>query len=128
MYPNTYRQRTNHYQSIQTQSYLDGATPHQLIQMLMDGFIARVNSAKGAIQQRDFETKSETISKAIGIIGGLRESLDFERGGEIAMNLSNLYEYMSSRLLVASTENNTDILDEMLSLMHEIKAAWDVIQ
>lgn len=128
MYPNSYRQRVNHYQNIQAKSYLEGATPHQLIQILMESFITRVTVAKHAMQQRDFETKSRTISNAIGIIGGLRDGLNFEQGGEIAENLSNIYNYISSRLLVASAENNVAILDETLSLMREIKSAWDAIQ
>lgn len=102
-------------------------SPHRLIQMLMEGFLARVNSAKGAIAHGDLEAKSIYISKAIGIVGGLNEALNHEQGGELAANLHQLYDYMNSRLLQASQENSEDKLDEVAFLMKDIKEAWDAI-
>lgn len=128
MYPSAYRQRANQYASIQSTSHVEDASPHQLIEMLMDGFLARINSAKGAIEQRDYEAKSTFISKAIGIVGGLNESLDKEHGGDIAANLSDLYGYMTTRLLMASAENSIEKLDEVSGLMREVKSAWDAIK
>lgn len=127
MYPSAYRQRVNQYASVQTNSQLDDASPHRLIQMLMEGLLARINSAKGAIIQKDIEAKNLYINKAIGIVGGLHEALDMEKGGEIAQNLYNLYTYMSSQLLKASIENNIEILDEVAKLMREVKSGWDGI-
>ncbi|MFA5984411.1 MAG: flagellar export chaperone FliS [Methylococcaceae bacterium] len=129
MYANLQRQHAaKHYANVHTESRLEDATPHRLIQMLMEGFLARVNSAKGAIDHNDFEAKAIFISKAIAIVGGLNEALDLEKGGEIAVNLNNLYDYISNRLLQASSENNTNILDEVTDLMKQIKEAWDAIK
>lgn len=128
MYPSAYRQQAHQYASIQVTSHVEEASPHQLIEMLMDGFLARINSAKWAIEQRDFEAKSIFISKAIGIVGGLNESIDKDKGGDLAENLSDLYIYMSNRLLLASAENNITVLDEVASLMREVKSGWDAIK
>lgn len=128
MYMQATRQKAGQYHNIQSETYLDEATPHQLIQILMDGFLARVNAAKGALQQQDFEAKSLFISKAINILGGLSEALDYQKGGEIAENLGSLYHYMQERLLTASAENSVEMLDEVHGLMREIKSAWDAIQ
>ncbi len=128
MYPAAYAQRVNQYTSVQTETHLTDASPHRLIQMLMEGFLARVNSAIGAVERKDYEAKSLYISKAAAIIGGLDEALDKEKGGEIAENLSDLYTYIKARLLDASRENSTEILTETSSLMREIKLAWDVIE
>lgn len=102
-------------------------SPHRLIQMLMEGFLARINSAKGAMAHGDMEAKGVYISKAIGIVGGLNEALNLEQGGELAANLHRLYDYINSRLLQASYENSEDKLDEVASLMRDIKEAWDAI-
>jgi len=128
MYPNTYKRAVNQYANVHNESGLEDASPHHLIQMLMDGFLARVNAAKGAMVRSDMELKSIYISRAVAIVGGLNEAVDFEKGGEIATNLSQLYNYMSTRLLQASRENNEEILDEVTSLMREIKGAWDAIK
>ena len=128
MYPSAYKRGVNQYANVHNESGLADASPHYLIQMLMDGFLARVNSAKGAMMRSDIELKGIYISRAIAIIGGLNEAIDLEKGGEIAINLSQLYNYISRRLLQASSENNVEILDEVASLMREIKEGWDAIK
>jgi flagellar protein FliS len=128
MYPSAYKRGVNQYANVHNESGLADASPHYLIQMLMDGFLARVNTAKGAMARSDMELKSVYISRAMAILGGLHEAVDLEKGGEIAMNLNQLYAYMSNRLLQASYENDGAILDEVASLMREIKEGWDAIK
>ena len=64
---------------------------------------------------------------AISIIGGLRDSLDHKADVDLTLNLDNLYEYMSRRLLQANVESSIAMLDEVYDLMMEIKIAWDAI-
>ncbi|MDO9142084.1 MAG: flagellar export chaperone FliS [Methylobacter sp.] len=106
---------------------IDDASPHKLIQMLMNGFLMRVNAAKGSMERGDFQEKSIQISKASAIVGGLIDGIDIDKGGDIAANLMSLYEYIDARLFQASAQNSTEMLDEVLILMREIKQAWDTI-
>lgn len=122
-----YRRGARQYADIHSSSSLGEESPHRLIQMLMEGLLARINSAKGAMAHGDLVGKSNYISNAISIVGGLNEALDLEQGGELAANLRQLYDYMSSRLLEASRENSQEKLDEVASLMKSIKEAWDAI-
>jgi flagellar protein FliS len=71
--------------------------------------------------------KGQNIGSAIHIVGGLQGSLSKEAGGEIAENLSNLYDYMAHRLLVANSRNDESILDEVSGLMIELKMGWDAM-
>lgn len=109
------------------QSEVTEASPHRIIQMLMDGFLERVAYAKGSMGRKEFAKKSEYISKAIAIVNGLRAGLNMEKGGEIAANLNDLYEYMGKRLIQANASNDIEILDEVYSLMSEVKEGWDAI-
>ena len=127
MRPNMYRNNADKYAAIHTESVAEEASPHKLIQMLMSGFLMRVNSAKGAIDRKDYQEKNNQISKAVGIIGGLIDGLDLERGGEIAVNLKSLYDYINTQLFQATAENNTEILDEVSGLMKEVQFAWNAI-
>jgi len=127
MYVPAHRRAANHYADVLNNSSLGEETPHRLIQMLMEGFLARVNSAKGAMIHGDIEAKSRYISNAIAIVGGLNSSLNLEQGGELALNLRDLYSYINIKLLEASSEINQDKLDEVASLMRDIKEAWDAI-
>lgn len=122
-----YRNNANKYAAVHAESVIDGASPHKLIQMLMNGFLMRVNAAKGGIERGDFQEKSVQISKAAAIVGGLIDGVDTEKGGDLAANLMSLYEYINTRLFQASAENSIEILDEVHALMREIKQAWDAI-
>jgi len=115
------------YTRLGTQTEVDSASQHRLIQMLMEGALARIIKAKTYIRNNDIQQKGEFIGMAISIIGGLRDSLDHNAGKELAMNLDKLYEYMSRRLMEANIKNSVPILDEVYGLLVEIKSAWDTI-
>lgn len=105
----------------------EGATPHRLIQMLMEGVLDRIASARGSMERGEIARKGAQISWAISIIEGLRVSLDKSMGGEIAQNLDNLYGYMILRLTEANMKNEPSYLDEVSDLLRQIKGAWDAI-
>ncbi|MCF7982185.1 MAG: flagellar export chaperone FliS [Pseudomonadales bacterium] len=121
------RRAIKQYQSVNTQSGVVDANPHQLIAMLINGALSRLSSAKGCIERKDFSGKGELLGKSIDIISGLQGCLDMESGGEISSNLYALYDYMVRRLTEASLTNNMEIVDEVISLLREIKAGWDGI-
>lgn len=115
------------YQQVGVQAQVTEASPHRLIQLLMQGGLDRIYQAKGAIEYGRIAEKGELIGKSIAIIGGLREALDFEQGGEIAPNLDRLYEYMITRLTEANRKNDPALLSEVADLLREIKSGWDGI-
>jgi flagellar protein FliS len=115
------------YQTVNNQAQALDASPHRLIQMLMEGGLTRLAQARGAMEREQTALKGELISKAIGIIGGLREGVNLELGGEVAANLDSLYEYMTSRLVEANVQNAVAPLDEVAGLLRNVKAGWDAI-
>ncbi len=115
------------YRKVGAQSEAEFANPHRLIQMLMEGALEKIAKAKGFMEHGNVAEKGRHVSWAISIIDGLRLSLDKEKGGEIAENLDSLYEYMTRRLVQANAENSASYLDEVASLLLEIKSGWDAI-
>lgn len=103
------------------------ATPHRLVQMLMAGALDRVMKAKGNVLRNEPEERHKDITWTITVIDALRGSLDFDQGGEIAVNLDLLYDYMTRRLNDADVNNDVGPLDEVESLLKEIKEAWDAM-
>lgn len=121
-------QALQEYTKVGVHSEVEEASPHRLIQMLMEGALSRISKAKASIKKQDIAEKGELIGSAISIIGGLRDSLDHDAGGEIAANLESLYEYMTDRLLEANIKNDESILAEVSNLLLQIKMAWDQIE
>jgi len=116
------------YQSTSTQSGTFDASPHRLIQMLMEGALEKIAMAKGFMMRDEVEKKGHHISWAIKIIGGLQNSLNKDAGGELAQNLDNLYDYMCEKLFEANIENSVEKLDEVSNLMVTVKEGWDGIE
>jgi|TARA_A100001518_G_C1227228_1_gene80044 flagellar protein FliS len=116
------------YQTVNVNAQVSEADPHRLIQMLMDGGLQRIAQAKGALQHGNLPLKGERIGKALGIIGGLRDALNAEKGGELALNLDRLYAFMQDRLTQANLKNDVSMLDEVADLLREVKAGWDGIR
>ena len=115
------------YKKISNQSKAEFASPHRLIQMLIDGALEKIAVSKGHMTRGDIAAKGENISWAIRIIGGLQASLDPDKGGEIAETLSSLYEYLVRKLTEANLKNDVTILDECISILKNIKDGWDGI-
>ena len=119
--------KIKHYQREALKTRLASADPFEVTQMLMEGALESMKIAKINIENEDLENKSKFIAKATTIIDTLRLSLDYEAGGEISINLSDLYRYMSERLLEASIGNDIVKIDEVINLLSGIKGAWDQI-
>lgn len=116
------------YAAVGIETGVGAASPHKLIVMLFEGAMVAISSAMQHMQAGDTANKGKAISKAITIIdSGLRASLDKNVGGDIALNLDALYEYMSTRLLNANLKNEPQGLEEVHQLLKGLKDAWEQI-
>jgi flagellar secretion chaperone FliS len=113
------------YQQVGVETGLSGATPHQLVAMLFDGFLEAVAQARGAMRAKDALNKGTAIARAIRIIDeGLRAGLDMRAGGNLARDLDDLYQYVSMRLTMANLRNDEALLDECQRLVRPLRDAW----
>lgn len=113
------------YQQVGLETRLSGATPHQLVAMLFDGWMEAVAQARGAMRVGDLVIKGQSIGRAVRIIDeGLRSSLNLDAGGVLARDLHELYGYLTLRLTVANLRNDESALDECIRLMRPLQEAW----
>ncbi|MGE8468779.1 Flagellar protein FliS [compost metagenome] len=115
------------YQKVNSVAQTSEASPHRLVQMLMQGGLDRLAQAKGAIARKDVAQRGILIGKAIDIIGGLREGLDLENHADTLSDLDSLYTYMSRRLIEANAKGDPAIIDEVARLLITVKEGWDAI-
>ena len=115
------------YQKVNGAAQTSEASPHRLVQMLMQGGLDRMAQAKGAIARNDMAQKGILIGKVIDIIGGLREGLDLENHADSLADLDSLYTYMSRRLIEANAKGDPEIIDEVARLLITVKEGWDAI-
>jgi len=101
--------------------------PVKLVIMCYEGAIENLKLAKEKITEKDYEKKAKAIIKAQDIIDELLCSLDFEKGGAIASNLSSLYNYMLRRILHGDVNRDISAIDEVIGMLDELLSAWQSI-
>lgn len=115
------------YRKLDTESAIENASPHRLIQLMMERVLTKIGIARAQIGREETRKKGKTIGDAIDIINGLQASLNHDVDGKLSESFDALYTYMMRRLLEANLRDDPDILDEVAGLMKELKEAWDAI-
>lgn len=96
---------------------------HLLI-MLYDGALNYLQQAREKILAKDYAGKGILISKVIDIVSELSGSLNLERGGSLATNLSNLYILCTARLLQANLKLDLEALDSVVHILSGLRSAY----
>ena len=122
--------RANHraiesYGQVKVSTGVSKASSVELIQMLFDGLLESLAATKGHIQNGAIVEKGKSIARASRIVLGLQGALDFEKGGDLAGTLNELYSYVTRRLFHVNAHNDLAVLDEIHGLMREIRDAWE---
>ncbi|HEY3786297.1 MAG TPA: flagellar export chaperone FliS [Steroidobacteraceae bacterium] len=115
------------YQSVSVHGGVAGADPHSMVLMLMNAGLERMASARGCIERREASRQAALLHSCVQIIGELRGCLNLAEGGALAQNLSDLYDYMIRRLLLANSASDTGVVLEVSRLLDEIRSAWVAI-
>ncbi len=100
------------------------ASPEQLLIMLYDGAIRFVRQAKLAIEDGRTADKAIAISKALAIITEFSNTLDYEVGGEIALDLSQLYDFLIRELSVVNARGDASRLDPVESVLLDLREGF----
>ena len=109
------------------QTEVQSRTPLELVVMLHDGALQHLQAATTAIDQNDIRARKEAVSRLIAIVSELQNTLDVERGGEIATSLDELYGYMMRRIMDAVTGNNAAPLAEVARIVATLREGWQGI-
>ncbi len=114
------QQGLNAYRRTEVQS----RTPLELVVMLYDGALRFAAVAHDAILRGDLGTRRDATSRLLAIVAELQNTLDLERGGEVAATLDGLYDYMSRRVLEATSLNDAARIDEVRRLLETLRESW----
>ena len=121
------RQYAEQYRKVGVSTSVTDADPHKLVALLLAGACERIRQAEACLAQGDQARKGKAIGEACAIVGHLNGTLDHEAGGEMAGNLSALYDYIAQRLTEANLHNDTAAMHDALSVLGELESAWNAI-
>jgi flagellar protein FliS len=107
---------------------VEGATPIGLIVLLYQGAVVELRKGLAALQARDIEARTNAFRRVLAIVGELKRSLDFERGGEVAHNFARFYRLAERIILDCSVRQEPGQLPELLEQFELILAAWRQVE
>jgi flagellar protein FliS len=105
------------------------ASREKILLMLYEGAIRFTKQAHAALTQKKIAEKGKYISKATAILSELMATLDFKAGGQLAVDLENLYVFMIDKLIEGNIKNDAECLKQVEKLLLTLYDAWkDVIE
>jgi len=112
------------YQDVQIESVALGGRSADLVVVLYDHLIQHLGEAEILMSKSDYLEAGRRCSKALTIIAGLRETLDFEHGEPVAGNLLKFYNAVTSKIIGAQTRKDSKWLGEAAALVLSVREAW----
>ena len=112
------------YRQQQVQHEVDQASPVKLILLLYDREVFLLRQALVKLKEGDVAKKGEAILKATDILSEFKAILNLEEGGDLAVQLDNLYTFMVQQLTVANHENNPEPITAVLKIVEELREGW----
>ncbi len=109
-------------------SQVETADQLSLILMLYDKAILLLNKAKEEISEKKLEEKHHSLTKAHDIVFELLQSLDQDKGGEIAVSLLRLYDFVLREIMDADANLNTKAIDNAKGILSELRDSWKDIK
>lgn len=106
---------------------IEMASQKQLILMLYDGAIKFLRLAKEGIEQQNLELAHNALLRSQAIILELLSGLNPD-SGKIAEGLAALYDYFYQRLVEANKAKDSEIIDEIIPFLQDLRGVWDQIQ
>ena len=123
-----YSNITQAYQNAERQALEETNDPHLIIMTMLDAlvksmqiFVDNIDLNKGG----NVEMKSKHFSRSLSIIYALQSSLDFEKGGDIANNLFQLYEFGRVKLIEDLGKGVANGSPQAIEVIANIRDAWE---
>lgn len=105
-----------------------GASPVRLIILLYEQAMEDLRRALSAHARGDVEGRTREINHAILVVGHLQATLDRERGGRVAENLSRFYDLVRSKLVEAQYKQSSSMIEEQISQLIHVRDAWCTVE
>ena len=103
------------------------ANKEKLLIMLYQGCIKFLRLAKKSIEEEDIQGANNYIIRSQDIIRELMNTLDMEKGGEVATNLYSLYDFMNRKLIEANVDKDIEKIETVEEMMMELLESWKQI-
>ena len=101
------------------------SSQERLILMMYEAAIKFTTMAIQCLDKGDIAGQGKHINKTHDIINELSLALDLKKGGEVALRLESLYQYMLSQLTLANIKSDRKALETIVKILGPLAEAWE---
>ena len=120
-----FRNGIHAYKAVESEATAHGGKGVELIVLLYDGVAESLASARGYVERKEFKKAGDCFTRAMTIISGLRETLDFENGSPVAHDLLKFYNALTSQVIHAQIQRDVVLLDKCVDWVKSVREAWE---
>jgi flagellar protein FliS len=113
------------YDDMATKSIVMGSSSHGLVTLLFEELDNSLKAAEFFLDNQDLANMRKSVTKASRVLAGLQGSLDFDKGGELAVNLGELYRFCIKELIKANISADKEVVTSVRGLISPIHRAWN---
>jgi flagellar protein FliS len=117
------------YQAVNNTGAVLDRPPIDLVVLVYERIDDKLLLAEQAVAANNPAQLGEQMQQATDLLQqGLVATLDFERGGDVALNLGRVYDYCQRRMLQGHLRRDVEALREVRKLLAELREGWVGIQ
>jgi flagellar protein FliS len=99
-------------------------TPELLTLDLYDGCVRFLRVALDGFNEESYEKISNNLIRAGAIVDELNGTLNFEKGGDIAVNLRKLYRFVDHSITMSNVKKDRQKAEDALKIMQMMRDTW----
>lgn len=106
---------------------VSAARPAEMTALLLEASIDSLEQAISAIEAGDIQERYTASARAMKIVGFLHETLNYEDGGDVAINLDRVYRLAMARIARINPFNELFSAEAAIRVLQPQAEAWRAI-
>ena len=101
-----------------------GATPLQLMLILLDGLLDELARVRAHIEHSRHDARLRSVTKCLNLLNGLASHIDTADGPGVTQPLATVYDFCMRGVAQASVDLDVAKLDEVTAVIAQLTQGW----
>ncbi len=119
----SYASQSASYREMEIQS----ASPERLVVIVFEQLVVNLERARSAMERKDIELRVTSLRRARGLVGELLATLDFEKGGALANQLADLYQFMLYELVDIGQRGDVLTMRKLVNIATSLRDGFTAV-
>jgi len=100
---------------------IHSASPERLVVIVFEQLVVNLERARIAMERKDIELRVTSLRRARGLVNELLGTLDFDKGGALANQLADLYQFMLVELVDIGARGDLVTLRKLVKIAASLR-------